>query len=122
MKKEVQRMCKQAIVLDTIKKTRGKGGMTSAQIKLAEAQSEDYADMKREIQELKTDVNEVKKEVTDIKIELAKITGNIDILLENSKIKSKLIDNKYFWIFLIVTLCLFAGVTHISDIAKIFGG
>ena len=115
-------MCKQAIVLDTIKKTKGKGGMTSAQIKLAEAQSEDYADMKREIQELKTDVNEVKKEVTDIKIELAKITGNIDILLENSKIKSKLIDNKYFWIFLITTLCLFAGVTHISELAKFFGG
>ena len=67
-------MCKQSVVLDTIKKTKGKGGMTSAQIKLAEAQSEDYADMKRELQELKTDVNEVKKEVVDVKVELAKIT------------------------------------------------
>ena len=115
-------MCKAAIVLETIKKTKGKGGMTSAQIKLAEAQSEDYAEMKRELQGLKTDVNEIKKEVGDVKVQLAKITGNIDVLLENSKIKSKLIDNKYFWIFLMLTLCLFAGVTHISEIAKFFGG
>lgn len=115
-------MCKQAVVLDTIKKTKGKGGMTSAQIKLAEAQSEDYADMKRELQELKTDVSEVKKEVVDVKVELAKITGNIDILLENSKTKSKLIESKYFWIFITVALCLFAGVTHLSELAHFFGG
>ena len=115
-------MCKQAVVLDTLKKTKGKGGMTSAQIKLAEAQAEDYADMKKELQELKTDVNDMKKDVSDVKVQLAKITGNIDILLENSKIKSKLIDNKYFWIFLILVVCLFAGVTHLSDIAKFFGG
>ena len=113
---------KSLVVLDTIKKTKGKGGMTSAQIKLAEAQSEDYADMKRELQELKTDVNEVKKEVVDVKVELAKITGNIDILLENSKIKSKLLDNKYFWLLLIVALCLFAGVTHLSELSAFFGG
>lgn len=121
MKKEVN-MSKQATVLETIKKMRGKGGMTAAQLQLAEAQSEDYADMKREIQELKTDVVDIKKEVVDVKVQLAKITGNIDILLENSKIKSKLIDNKYFWIFLMLTLCLFAGVTHIAEIAKFFGG
>lgn len=122
IKKEVRKMCKQAVVLDTIKKTKGKGGMTSAQIKLAEAQSEDYAEMKKEIQGLKTDVNDVKKEVGDVKVQLAEIKGNINILLENSKIKSKLIDNKYFWIFLIIIVSLFAGVTHISEIAKIFGG
>jgi predicted nucleic acid-binding Zn-ribbon protein len=122
IKKEVRKMCKQAVVLDTIKKTKGKGGMTSAQIKLAEAQSEDYADMKRELQGLKTDVNDVKKEVADVKVQLAGIKGNIDILLENSKIKSKLIDNKYFWFFLIIIVCLFAGVTHIKEIAMLFGG
>lgn len=122
MKIEVRKMCKQAVILDTIKKTKGKGGMTSAQIKLAEAQSEDYADMKKEIQELKTDVNDIRKDVNDVKVHLAKIEGNIDILLENSKIKSKLIDNKYFWIFLMLTLCLFAGVNHLSELKEILGG
>lgn len=115
-------MCKQSVVLDTIKKTKGKGGMNSAQIKLAEAQSEDYADMKRELQELKVDVNEVKKEVVDVKVQLAEVSGSLKTLLENSKVKAKLIDNKYFWIFITVALCLFAGVTHISEIAKFFGG
>lgn len=115
-------MCRAAIALETIKKTKGKGGMTSAQIKLAEAQSEDYAEMKREIQSLKTDVGEVKKEVGDVRVQLAEIKGNIDILLENSKIKSSLINNKYFWIVMALGLCLFAGVTHISEIARIFGG
>lgn len=115
-------MCKASIVLETIKKTKGKGGMTSAQIKLAEAQSEDYAEMKQEIKDIKADLTDVKREVGDVKVQLAGIKGNIDILLENSKIKSKLIDNKYFWIFLIVTISLFAGVTHISELKTLFGG
>lgn len=119
-------MCKQAVVLDTIKKTKGKGGMTSAQIKLAEAQSEDYAEMKRELQELKTDVNDVKKEFVNVKVQLAEIKGTIDTVLdtmkENGQTKAKLLENKYFWIFITVALCLFAGVTHIADIAKFFGG
>jgi hypothetical protein len=122
MRKEVLRMSKQAIVLDTIKKTAKKGGMTAAQIELAEAQSEDYADMKKEIQELKTDVNDVRKEVGGVKIQLAEIKGGIDILLENNKIKSKLIDSKYFWLFLIVLLMLIAGVNHLGELKTIFGG
>ena len=122
MKREVLIMCKQAVVLDTIKKTKGKGGMTSAQIKLAEAQSEDYADMKKEIQDLKSDVGDVKKEINNVNIQLAKMVGNIDILLKNSEVKSTLLNSKYFWIFLTIFVCIFAGVTHLSDIAKFFGG
>lgn len=126
MRKEVLKMCKQAIVLDTIKKTKGKGGMTSTQIKLAEAQSEDYADMKKEIQELKqelkTDVNDVRKEVGNLKIQLAEIKGGIDILLENNKIKSKLIDNKFFWFSIIILMMLIAGVNHLPELKEIFGG
>ncbi|MBO7735324.1 MAG: hypothetical protein J6S67_22350 [Methanobrevibacter sp.] len=126
MKIEVKKMCKQAVVLDTIKKTKGKGGMTSAQIKLAEAQSEDYADMKRELQELKTDFNDFQKDVktdfNELKIQFAKMTGNIDILIQNSQNKQNLLNNKYFWIFLIVFVCVFAGVTHISEIMKVLGG
>lgn len=122
MRTEVLRMSKQAIVLDTIKKTLKKGGMTAAQIRLAEAQSEDYADMKKEIQELKTDVNDVRKEVSGVKIQLAEIKGGIDILLENNKIKSKLIDSKYFWLFLIVLVMLIAGVNHLGELKTVFGG
>lgn len=111
-------MSQQQIVLDTIKKTKGKGGMTSAQIQLAEAQSEDYAEMKREIQELKTDIGDVKKEVSDVKSGLAEIKGSLNILLG----QKKLTDNKYFWICIIITIMLLAGVTHISELVALFGG
>lgn len=122
MKRKVLKMCKQAVVLDTIKNTAKKGGMTAAQLKLAEAQSEDYAEMKKEIQELKVDVNDVRKDVNGMKIKLAEIKGGIDILLENNKIKSKLIDSKYFWIALIVLMMLIAGVNHLAELKTIFGG
>lgn len=115
-------MSQQQLVLDTIKKTKGKGGMTSAQIQLAEAQSEDYAEMKREIQEFKTEVKtefgDVKKEVSDVKSGLAEIKGSLNILLG----QKKLTDNKYFWICIIVTMMLLAGVTHISELVALFGG
>jgi peptidoglycan hydrolase CwlO-like protein len=129
MKQGVINMCRAAMVLETIKKTKSKGGMTSAQIKLAEAQSEDYADMKKEIQEIKNDVSNVNlkvdkvdNKVSNMEIQLAEIKGNLNILLENSKTKQKLIDNKYFWIFLTVFICLFAGVTHITELVKFLGG
>lgn len=111
-------MSQQQIVLDTIKKTKGKGGMTSAQIQLAEAQSEDYAEMKREIQELKNDVNDVKNDVSDVKNGLSEIKGSLNILLNDKK----LTDNKYFWICIIVTMMLLAGVTHLSELVALFGG
>ena len=122
MKAEVKSMSQQAIVLDTIKKTKGKGGMTSAQIQLAEAQSEDYAEMKKELQEFKSEVKaefgEVKKDVSNVMNGLAEIKGSLNILL-NSK---KLTDNKYFWICIIITMMLLAGVTHISELTALFGG
>lgn len=117
METEVK-MSQQQIVLDTIKKTKGKGGMTSAQIQLAEAQSEDYAEMKREIQELKNDVNDVKNDVSDVKNGLSEIKGSLNILLNDKK----LTDNKYFWICIIVTMMLLAGVTHLSELVALFGG
>ena len=118
MIKRVKGMSQQQVVLDTIKKTKGKGGMTSAQIKLAEAQSEDYAEMKREIQELKTDIGDVKKDVSDVKNSLSEIKGNINVLLNDKK----LTDNKYFWICIIITMMLLAGVTHLSELVALFGG
>lgn len=115
-------MCRASMVLDTLKKTKTKGGMTSAQIKLAEAQAEDYAEMKEEIKSIKTEISDVKQEVCDVKVQLAEIKGSLKILLENSQIKVKLIDNKYFWIFLMLIILLFAGVTHISELKGLVGG
>lgn len=122
MKREVLKMCKQAVVLDTLKKTKGKGGMTSAQIKLAEAQSEDYAEMKKEIQEVKSEVTDVKKAVNVLETHLAELQGKIDIILKNSEYKNSLLNNKYFWCFLVFVICVFAGVTHIKEILTLFGG
>lgn len=114
-------LCKQSVVLDTIKKTKGKGGMTSAQIKLAEAQAEDYADMKKELQGLKTDMCEVRKEFGDFRVKLGKIESKIETLLEISN-RPKLTENKYFWIFITIIACLLAGMSHLSELKAFFGG
>jgi hypothetical protein len=66
---------KASLVLDTIKKSKNKGGMTASQIALAEAQAEDYADMKLEIKGLKDDVSEMKDEMVNIKTTMAEVLG-----------------------------------------------
>ena len=85
--------------------------------------------MKKEIQEVRTDVGDainkicnVENKVTNVEIQLAEMKGTLNILLENSKTKQNLLNNKYFWIFLIVFVCIFAGVTHLPEILKVFGG
>ena len=99
-------MCRAAMVLETIKKTKTKGGMTASQIQLAEAQAEDYADMKREIKEIKSDVSDLKKEMTDIKVGLSTLNGSVNTLLQMSEHKpllqiiKELKDCKGFWIVL----------------------
>lgn len=110
---------KASLVLETIKKQKNKGGMTASQIALAEAQAEEYADMKQEIKCLKDDVSEVKEEIVNLKTDMATILGKLDILVENSRIRGKLLENKYFWIFLIATLMLIAGV-NIADLKGLF--
>ena len=122
MKQGVIKMCKQAVVLDTLKKTAKKGGMTAAQIKLAEAQSEDYAEMKKEIQEVKSEVTDVKEAIGILQTRFAELQGKIDIILKNSEQKETLLSNKYFWITVMVGLCLFAGVTHLKEILTLLGG
>ena len=96
--------------------------MSSAQIKLAEAQSEDYAEMKKEIQEVKSEVTDVKEAIGVLQTRFAELQGKIDIILKNSEQKETLLSNKYFWITIIVGLCLFAGVTHLKEIITLLGG
>ena len=111
-------MCKQKVVLETIKKTKGRGGMTPAQIELAEAQTADY-------QELKREVIETKKTAEETKSELEYVRGQIDILVKNSqnkpllRILSDLKDNKFFWFWIIFLTAVVCGV-NISDIMAFF--
>lgn len=113
-------MCKAATVLETIKKTKGKGGMTPAQIKLAEAQAEDYATMKAEIKEIKSDLSDVKRE-------LAGMGGKLDLLISQSQNKpflqvvKDLIGCRGFWIVLALLIIGYFGL-NISDLKGILGG
>lgn len=113
-------MCKAVIVLQTIKKTKGKGGMTSAQIELAEAQAEDYSEMKQEIKSIKEDLSEVKRE-------LAGMGGKLDLLISQSEHKpllqivKELKDCRGFWIVLALLVIGYFGM-NLGDLKGIFGG
>lgn len=125
MRKEVKKMCKQAVVLDTIKKMRGKGGMTASQLQLAEAQAEDYAEMKKEIQLIKTDVGDLKKDFSEVKNELSTMRGSLDILIQLSEHKpllqiiKELKDCKGFWIILALIIIGFFGL-DLSNLKGLF--
>lgn len=113
-------MCKAAIVLQGIKKSKGKGGMTSAQIELAEAQAEDMQSMKQEIKEIKSDLSDVKRE-------LAGMGGKLDLLISQSEHKpllqvvKELKDCRGFWIVLALLIIGYFGM-NLSDLKGIFGG
>lgn len=112
-------------VLESIKKMRGKGGMTTSQIQLAEAQAEDYADMKREIQEIKSDVGDLKKDFSEVKNELSTMRGSLDTLLQLSEHKpllqiiKELKDCKGFWIILALIIIGIFGM-DLSNLKGLF--
>lgn len=118
-------MCKQKVVLETIKKTRGRGGMTPAQIELAEAQTEDYQDLKREVME-------TKKTAEETKSELGYVRGQVDILVKNSQNKNgfilalEIIRTKSFWTFATVVsvlyLCGKYNINPVEVVKHLFGG
>lgn len=125
MKPEVLKMCRQAVVLETIKKMRSKGGMTTSQLQLAEAQAEDYAEMKKEIQLIKTDVGDLKKDFSEVKNELSTMRGSLDILIQLSEHKpllqiiKELKDCKGFWIILALIIIGFFGL-DLSNLKGLF--
>lgn len=124
---KVKVMCKQKAVLETIKQMKGRGRMSAAQIKLAEAQIEDYQDMKKEILEIKSDVSEVKKNDADLNAKVDTIGAKLDLLIQQSenkpllRILSELKDNKFFWFWIIVITLLFFGVS-ISELKGLLPG
>lgn len=118
-------MCRQIDVLEVIKNTKGKGGMTALQIKLAEAQAEDYAEMKKEIQLIKTDVGDLKKDFSEVKNELSTMRGSLDILIQLSEHKpllqivKELKDCKGFWIILALIIIGYFGL-DLSNLKGLF--
>lgn len=127
-------MCKAKLVLETIKNTKGRGGMTPAQLQLAEAQSEDYQEMKKELREIKTDMVSLKGSMGDLQKEQGYIRGQVDILVNKNnrgfyELTIELIRTKSFWALAIIisTLCL-CGKYNISPkdvvgvIKGLFGG
>ena len=127
-------MCKQKAVLEAIKKTKGRGGMTPAQIELAEAQTADY-------QELKREVIETKKTAEETKSELEYVRGQVDLLVKNSNSKTshffqfvlelvkvviELIHTKSFWtlltVFSVLYLCGKYNINPADLFKHLFGG
>lgn len=118
-------MCKQKAVLETIKQITGKGKMSASQIKLAEAQCEDYQEMKREILEIKNDIATLKENDISLNGKVDTIGAKLDLLIQQSenkpllKILGELKDNKFFWFWIIIITLLIFGVS-ISDLKGIF--
>jgi hypothetical protein len=97
------------MVLETIKKTKGCGGMTKAQIQLAEAQAEDMQAMKKELQEVKMDI-------ASLKTNVANIDGKLDLLIKQSESRpflqvfKELINTRGFWIVLALVVIGIYGI------------
>lgn len=112
-------MCKSVVVLETIKKKKGRGGMTESQLMLAEAQAEDMQTMKKELQEVKQDISSLKTDVSNI-------SGKLDLLIQQSENKpflqifKELINSKGFWIVLALIVIGIYGidVSQLKDFIK----
>lgn len=104
-----KKMCKSIAVLETIKKTKGQGGMTKSQILLAEAQAEDIQAMKEEIKAVKADIAELKTDV-------ATMDSKLDLLIKQSENRpllqmlKELINSRGFWIVLALIVIGIYGI------------
>lgn len=113
-------MCgKSRQALEVLKQTKGHGGMSQAQIKLAEVQMEDMAEMKSEIRELKSDVLEIKTNV-------ASMSGKLDLLIKQSETRpflqvfKELINTRGFWVVLALIVIGIYGI-DLSGLKHLIG-
>ena len=112
-------MCKSVLVLETIKKSKGQGGMTKAQIMLAEAQAED-------IQAMKNEIKAVKDDIADLKTEVAGMSGKLDLLIKQSENKpflqifKELINTRGFWVVLALIIIGIYGIdlSNLKEVLK----
>lgn len=112
-------MCKSKAILETLKKTKGHGGMTKAQLELAEAQAED-------IEQMKTEIKEVKADVAELKTSVATIDGKLDLLIKQSESRpflqvfKELINTRGFWIVLALIVIGIYGI-DLSGVRNLIG-
>lgn len=127
------KMCRQDVALEMLKSQPRKGGLSTGQIKLAEAQAADFKSQKGEIKMLGERMTNVEKRLETL--ENTVVTGFAEIkkiLEENKKPRTlfeKIIalqDHKFFWITLIVSLLILGAlfgvpVTGFNGILNIGG-
>ena len=133
-------MCRQDVALEMLKAQPRKGGLSSGQIKLAEAQAADFKSQKGEIKMLGERMTNVEKELRVIKEEQQVIKEEQKrgfeelkrLIIEQSKPRTlfekivALQEHKYFWITLIVALIILGAlfgvpVTGFNGILNIGG-
>jgi ribonucleotide reductase alpha subunit len=118
-------MCKQSVVLETLKKQPAHSGLSNAQIALAEAQAEDYSQMNTRIENVEKDVGEIKKELACVKSLAERILkrlndGNIEKKAWAFDGIIKILKSKKLWMAVLVALAFIAGVEK-EAILKIIG-
>lgn len=110
-------MCRQDVALEMLKAQPRKGGLSSGQIKLAEAQAADFKSQKGEIKMLGERMTNVEKRLETL--ENTVVTGFAEIkkmLEQQNKPKTlfeKIIalqEHKYFWITLIVSMLILGAL------------
>ena len=112
-------MCQSVAILESIKKMRGQGGMTKAQLQLAEEQA-------RDIEAMTTEIKEVKADVAELKTSVATIDGKLDLLIKQSENKpfmqafKDLIACRGFWIVLALIVIGIYGI-DLSGIRGLIG-
>lgn len=110
MKKRSKEMCGQRTVMDMLKTMPDNGGLSKAAMQLHEKQCEDFEKMNAKIVKIEKDIEELKtnSKLTDEKVDkiLLLLTSNTSF----SAFFTKLLDVKYFWLWLIIITGLIFGV------------
>lgn len=134
-------MCRQDVALEMLKAQPRKGGLSTGQIKLAEAQAADFKSQKGEIKMLGERMTNLEKDFAILKEEQRLGFENVNkqigelksLIIEQAKPRTlfdKIIalqGHRYFWITLIITILVLAGLlgvplTEFKGVFGIFGG
>lgn len=119
MKKGLKKMCGQKTVMDMLKTMPDNGGLSKTAMLLHEKQCEDFEKMNAKIVKIEKDIEELK---TNSKLTDEKVDKILLLLTSNTSFNaffSKLLDVKYFWLWLIIITGLIFGV-NFERVIEIF--
>lgn len=107
-------MCEQEVTFNTLNSMSNNGGLNKGARMVFEAQIKDYKKMEQRMENVEGKVDTLIVDVADVKNDVSKIL----ILLENKKppLFDRLIDNKYFWIILIIIASSITGFTAVDSL------